>query len=873
MIGPMHSAMGHPPEVPTASVPAGVSRFAQWLLHVQTSHPRWLVALVGITIALALWLSTRLELRTEFSAMLPDSYPSVREYRRVTQRLPASSKLLVVLEGHDNDELRRFGDRVVARLKSAQLPRVVSAEDGVKAARDFLLPRALLFLDLPELQRLVARADELWNQNVAKAAGFDLELEDESAAVAVPTDFENSQVLDSLKAQVDRYPGGYYQSRDGQALIVVVHTSVKAGEISGAEQVLHQVRDLVSTEVRTVHPNHVRLGYAGDLVTGLLEYSAVRNDLLQVGMLGLALILLAIFLYYRHASALVALGITIATGCAWTFAITQLLIGQLNVVTGFLFSIIAGNGINFGIIVLARYFEELRRGQPVVPAIKLACATTWKATLTAALAAAAAYGSLYVSDFRGLKHFALIGAIGMLLCWVATFVVLPSVVVLLNRTWSTRRGRADSLPPSSRGLRYEAPFAWLLQKSPWGVAAGCSIVALFSVIAISRGFGRDPMQYNMKQLFNQMADAKGQKRLSTLAREAIGVANESSMAILCDRRDQVSLLTDALHQRWLQASGSAKPFEALHGIDDFVPQDQVAKLRLANKLRDRLTRAHARALIAEAQWQTWAPYLPNDDVTTFTMAELPEVIARPFTERDGQRGRIVYVEPTHGADEDDVHYLMRWADSFRETPLPTGEVVYGSGRIVIFADMLKVVLHDMPIASYLSFLMTAAVVLATSRYRRDAGLILVGLMTGVLWLAGAFFALQLKLNFLNFIALPITFGIGVDYAVNVVQRYRQNPEAGPLAALHASGGAVTLCSLTTSLGYIALLGSKNQAVHSLGLLAVLGEMTCLIAAMLVIPSVLTFLRGGSPTNLRGTFIKSMGSVKPDLPELRSVPFD
>jgi uncharacterized protein len=121
-------------------------------------------------------------------------------------------------------------------------------------------------------------------------------------------------------------------------------------------------------------------------------------------------------------------------------------------------------------------------------------------------------------------------------------------------------------------------------------------------------------------------------------------------------------------------------------------------------------------------------------------------------------------------------------------------------------------------------------------------LILGALLVGVTWVAGFFEAFHLKLNFLNFIALPITFGIGVDYAVNYVQRYRQNSAAGPIEALRSSGGAVTLCSLTTSLGYLALVGSKNQAVHSLGLLAMLGEISCLIAALLIVPCVLVMLR-------------------------------
>jgi len=38
------------------------------------------------------------------------------------------------------------------------------------------------------------------------------------------------------------------------------------------------------------------------------------------------------------------------------------------------------------------------------------------------------------------------------------------------------------------------------------------------------------------------------------------------------------------------------------------------------------------------------------------------------------------------------------------------------------------------------------------------------------------------------------------------------------------------------LGYIALAGSMNQAVRSLGVAAVLGEVACLVAAVLVLPA-------------------------------------
>ncbi len=818
--------------------PQLISRLAKWYLRVQIDRA-WLLSLcLSLSVLGASLLASRLELRTEFSALLPEQSPSVREYRRVAERLPGASKAFIILEGDDNLQLRQLGDRLVERVRTLGPPWVVSAEDGVQSARQFLLPRLLLFADQAKLEHLSEHIKEVGDRKVMQGAGLDLGLDDEAPSTEEqPAEL---QELKDLKAKWDNYPDGYFQSSNGKALVVVVHTALHSGEIERSQQALDRLRAVVETEVRNANVSKVRVGYAGDLVTGLSEYGAIRNDLFRVGALGCGLILLVIFLYYMHVRALLALAVAITAGSAWTFAVTQLLIGHLNVATGFLFSIVAGNGINFGIIFLGRYFEELRQGRSVPESIVVARSTTWKATLTASLAGAAAYSTLWVSEFRGLKHFAVIGAIGMLLCWVATYLFLPSVLMVFHKLVPTRALPPTTWSPFRQGLRYETPFVWLVKRFPTAVISLGVVATVVSAIAVVRSIGHDPMEYDMKRLFNQMGQAKDQKRLSTLAREIIGVKNESSMAILCDRRDQIEEMTQALHARWVAAPVDSKPFEAVHSINDFIPADQPSKIPLVETIRSQLARAQSRGLLSGTQWEQVTAYLPTETLTPFGLYDLPEAIARPFTERDGKRGRVIYIEPTHNADEDNVLYLIQWANSFRRTQLASGETVLGSGRIVIFADMIAAVLKDMPIASILSFIVTAAVVLLTVRNRRDVLLIVGGLVMGVAWLAGLFFAFKLKLNFLNFMALPITFGIGVDYAVNLVQRHRLNPEGGALSALRASGGAVILCSLTTSLGYMALLGSKNQAVHSLGLLAVFGEMCCLLAAVLVIPSIILF---------------------------------
>jgi len=82
---------------------------------------------------------------------------------------------------------------------------------------------------------------------------------------------------------------------------------------------------------------------------------------------------------------------------------------------------------------MARYLEARRKGDGLEAAIREAHEDTWLATLTACVAASAAYASLTITEFRGFRDFGLIGAVGMLLCWLATYWTMPAILVVSER--------------------------------------------------------------------------------------------------------------------------------------------------------------------------------------------------------------------------------------------------------------------------------------------------------------------------------------------------------------------------------------------------------------------------------------------------------
>ncbi|HEX4335265.1 MAG TPA: MMPL family transporter [Polyangiaceae bacterium] len=797
------------------------------LAGAQARYPLRLIALSLALTAAGAFLAMHLELRPQLSQLLPEGQPSVRELERLRSRTSGVSNLFIVVEGGDVAARRKLGDDVLADLRALGPRWVGSAEDGVQAARAFLRPRAMLFLSEPDLEKLKDDLDERFGRAVSHELDMDLEDEDDK-----PLPFDSKSIEDKLGpgvAELDRFPDGYFENPERTALVVALRSPVEGGDPDNSSVLIDRVKTIVERHRQALGLTALRVGYAGDVVTGLFEYGAVERDLSRVGIVGVLSILAIILVYFRRLRVLFLLGAVVLSGSAWTFGVTKLVIGHLNIATGFFFSVVAGNGINSGIIYLSRYLEERHRGTEPKDALAVAHSQTWTATLSAALAAAAAYGSLAFTNFRGFKHLALVGSSGMLLYWIAAYGVLPAFLVASERIWPMSRKRTNAT------ARFDAPFVFLVRHAPRQLTVIGLALAAFGAVAIVRYVQSDPLEYDLKRIGNDVPESKDQYRLSALAAGVVGTKTESAMAVLCDRLAQVLPLKHALEAKRDSVPHADRPFETVYTLQDFVPEGQVEKLPIALQVKKRVLRARARNGISDKDFADIAPLLPPDDVKPFGIGDLPEALARPFSERDGTRGKLLFIEPTSGKSDSDARYLIRFADAFRSTRLPNGDVIGGSGRAVVFADLIRAVVVDMPRALLISFLATSVVLLA---FRRDFHSLRVLLAWGVglAWLGGLMQLLGLRLNFLNFVAVPVTFGIGVDYAVNFVERHAENHDV--LGTLRSTGGAVILSSLTTTLGYLALLGSMNRAVASLGQLAVLGEVCCLSAALLVLPAVL-----------------------------------
>ena len=211
-------------------------------------------------------------------------------------------------------------------------------------------------------------------------------------------------------------------------------------------------------------------------------------------------------------------------------------------------------------------------------------------------------------------------------------------------------------------------------------------------------------------------------------------------------------------------------------------------------------------------------------------------------ERDGTLGREVLVYPRPSRELWQSGPLAELVGALRTVAQtqaePDGRAARVAGSLPLSADVLASIRRDGVRASVAALVGVVGVVFLLLRATRSSVLVVGSLLVAVGWLVAAMMAFGVHVNFADFIAYPITFGIGVDYAANVAGRYMQDPARNVGKVLGTTGGAVALCSCTTIIGYSSLLMAENRGLFSFGLVAVFGELCCLSTAILGMPALL-----------------------------------
>jgi predicted RND superfamily exporter protein len=778
-------------------------------------HARFVLVACALAVVGAGYLiATRLPIRADFSYLLPQDAPALRDLRRLEQRMPANDTTLILLTAPDASTRARAAAVLIPGLRAIAADYVarIEADDGDTRA----VIRAHRWLYVP-LDDLIASRDALLariRDEKLHANPLYIEIEHSSAT---SSEHRLSALRARRRAAERQLDHSRFISDDGSQQVVIVRMSFRATDVARDRALLDAIAS-IAKQVRAIAPG-IELGLAGGAPSAVAEHDAVARGMLLSSLVTTALVAFVLLVHLRRVAIVAIVGLQIVAATVLSFGLAAITVGHLNAATAFLGAIIAGNGINYGILMAARYGED-RATSSAQDALARALATTLRPTLVAALGASIAYGALAATRFRGFADFAIIGGLGMLVCWIVAYTILPALLLSFSRP----RPRASALFGN-----IVAPIA---RVRPARVLTCAVFVLVASGAVIVPFIAADPFEYDTQRLGSDAPAAVEARRWLERINLSFGRGWIGRSYFAVDRDDDVPALVAALRA----ASATPDGIEVIGRIEsilDLVPSDQTAKLGVLADIRRALDDADL-ATIDDALRTELDELRPPDALRAVTLSDFPRDAIDPFRERGGAIGRIVAVTPARSFHDYDGRAMQKFATVARSIEVPAATLTV-SGSSLVLADILAINRADGPLVTAIAGIGVVAMVLLVVGRNRKAAAVLASTALGSGAMVAACALLGLRINFLDFVALPIALGLGVDYAINIGERVADD---GAPRALRTTGGTVLVCSLTTIIGYASILFSANRAIRDFGLASLVGEITCVASALLAVPALL-----------------------------------
>jgi predicted RND superfamily exporter protein len=111
---------------------------------------------------------------------------------------------------------------------------------------------------------------------------------------------------------------------------------------------------------------------------------------------------------------------------------------------------------------------------------------------------------------------------------------------------------------------------------------------------------------------------------------------------------------------------------------------------------------------------------------------------------------------------------------------------------------------------------------------------------GVAFLLGTMAAFGIKFDLYNMIALPTVLGLGINNAIYLYHRYREEGPGRLSTVMRQTGVAVFITAMAMIIGFSGLLFADHPGLKSIGILAVLGISTVLLSLLTFFPAFLLF---------------------------------
>lgn len=831
------------------------------------------VAFVGsVTLGAA-----RLELRMDWTYLFEPDDPVVIDFQEARKIYPYPGDIAVLVDRGLAVDREAFLDKLAERLEAEpDLFYHVFHRFGLEPLAD----KALYYLDEDMLKQI---ADGLKNLeqgsvgNVDEGPGkdillkllsdLDLSLKSRGRSEYIPIwEFLAGEQEGETAQYIHRLMGGkpyvYATLGQGKLHALVLMSGTRGEPLAPQDKCVKRLREILKEMSPTVDDLRVRLTGLPVMLND--ERETCTQDSIRSGAISIVLILMIFSVGFGEFSRPVLAVAALTCGLGWTIGYTTLVVGHLNFITVSLVTMLMGLGIDFGIHILFRYDEELANGREPEQAIEHTVGGTGVDTFVGATATAAAFLALTQADFRGISDFGVIAAGGVLLCFLSTITVLPALLSLAP-------GRKRKLSDSTSML------AWLeenlLASAGTVTVVGAFIVCLSVNWALEVGFSYNLLEVQAPEIASVQTEIEMIQDLKTTvlsaectvqgtdearklvtAFEALPAVSRvgSLLPILPEVSPQKQALVESITANvqgvemprridlesakdLLAIEERVKEFEQAFPSGTADPEVEKAIAALRSDVQDMapgpiqdglsIFQEHVRGDLAHT-----LNFLKSQRAVAPVLEDIPENLRVRYVSPEGIYK--ITIQPTKNIwEKDELEEFLSETKSVDKNllghPVVQEHILGAFNRafertpwFTLFGVLLVMLVYlRSPTAIFLSLLPTA---------------------TGVLMIFATMGFTGIEFNVVNFVALPMSVGIGAVYGVHALHRMRELNDETLLTS--STGPALLLSGVTTMVGFASLMTAHHRGLSSLGFVISVGVAVNFVVSLVFLPAIRRVVR-------------------------------
>lgn len=745
-----------------------------------------------------------LALDTDVVRLLPESSPAAQWARKLKTIVGDGGFFTILVNGEDREKLIKAVHETVAKVE--QLEEIGSV--------NFTYPKD--FIDKYRYQLISTNyLEKILDYTLSMKASLnpfteDILSEEPGDSVLSVKDEDEIKILFSHYSNLTRY----HESEDGKVMGIFIRPKANFTNISQLHKILLKLEKISND---TSNEYEVWAGVGGSQIHNLKEYEVIRSDLNRSGLITVIAVVLILIISFRSFVILPVLLYPLGAGLLWSFALVPPILGDLNIITSFLLIVLFGMGIDYSIHLVKRFQLELVNHSPD-KALLETYRSTGMSVVTSGMTTGIALLILAASDFRGFSEFGLIGGGTIFIMLLAMLTVMPVAMFLGQKYGFVKSYRQSGQNRREIKVRASLIIAIFLPL--------CLVFAAFN-LQFNYDFNKLKPQIPTSKIFN--------KHNSEVYKTKYMSPGAIYLAPDLKSLDELLAVIDN------EVNKKDSLFQKVTSVRNYAPeiQESVERIKLIESIQEQLGGRWIKK-IEDPMIRKWAYdmrgwQLPDDFPQVKT---LPESLVKSLVVGEKKEFYVagIYPNVSRGNGKNAMAFTQEMYD------LNTPDAIQGPvGEMPIFAEILWTVLDEGPWTLIFSFGAVFLLILIGFRSFKETAIITLPLIAGLIMTMGVMALTNFKLNFFNVVIFPALIGMGVDSGVHYYRRWKelimntgecQKELYNPL----------TVCTVTTMMGYSGMVFAQHPGLRSMGILACLGLGCIWLTSLVLFPGVLELLR-------------------------------